>query len=281
MKQTLYLIRHGHTAGTEATLMYGATELPLTKDGLDEIAVYSDAGIYPDPNGAAVYTSGMIRALQTLAVMYGADPGDVHVRLEDIYPEKDGNIERIANNIAELCSVPHDTEPMLREVDLGAYEMTTVDEILEYEFGRKWIGGEIDEPDFPGGDTDRGFQDRINRGRQQLGNAIINSDKCDWLMECFESWEYRELTSVDDWAAKPKHDRYSHLMDAYGYACDFLAQVSYLQEASGKPPKMPSHYSEWDLDDEEEREWEDLPPGMRPSKFSKLRKKRPDELYDF
>lgn len=123
--------------------------------------------------------------------------------------------------------------------------------------------------------------DRINRGRQQLGNAIINSDKCDWLMECFESWEYRELTSVDDWAAKPKHDRYSHLMDAYGYACDFLAQVSYLQEASGKPPKMPSYYGEWDLDDEEEREWEDLPPGMRPSKFSKLRKKRPDELYDF
>ena len=124
-------------------------------------------------------------------------------------------------------------------------------------------------------------QDRINRGRQQLGNAIINSDKCDWLMECFESWEYRELTSVDDWAAKPKHDRYSHLMDAYGYACDFLAQVSYLQEASGKPPKIPAYYDEWDLDGEEEREWEDLPPGMRPSKFSKLRKKSPNELYDF
>lgn len=121
--------------------------------------------------------------------------------------------------------------------------------------------------------------DRINRGRQQLGNAIINSDKCDWLMECFENWEYRELSSVDDWAAKPKHDRYSHLMDAYGYACDFLAQVSYLQEATGKPPKMPAYYGEWDLGGEEEREWEDLPPGMRPSKFSKLRKKSPDDLY--
>lgn len=121
--------------------------------------------------------------------------------------------------------------------------------------------------------------DRINRGRQQLGNIIINSNKCDWLMECFESWEYRELSSVDDWAAKPKHDRYSHLMDAYGYACDFLAQVSYLQEASGKPPKMPAYYGEWDLDGEEEREWEDLPPGMRPSKFSPLRKKSPNDIY--
>lgn len=67
-------------------------------------------------------------------------------------------------------------------------------------------------------------------------------------------------------------------MDAYGYACDFLAQVSYLQEASGKPPKMPAYYGEWDLG-EEEREWEDLPPGMRPSKFSKLRKKSPKDLY--
>ena len=121
--------------------------------------------------------------------------------------------------------------------------------------------------------------DRLNRGRQQLGNAIINSDKCDWLMECFESWEFRELSSVDDWAAKPKHDRFSHLMDAYGYACDFLAQVSYLQEASGRPPRVPAYYPEWDLDDEEEREWEDLPPGMRPSKFSPLRRKRPDDVY--
>jgi len=120
--------------------------------------------------------------------------------------------------------------------------------------------------------------DRINRGRQQIGNIIINSDKCDWLMECFESWEYRELSGVDDWAAKPKHDRYSHLMDAYGYACDFLAQVSYLQEASGKPPKMPDYYGSWDLDNNDD-EWESLPPGMRPSKFSPLRKKSPNDIY--
>lgn len=121
--------------------------------------------------------------------------------------------------------------------------------------------------------------DRINRGRRQLGNAIINSDKCDWLMECFESWEYRELSSTDDWAAKPKHDRYSHLMDAYGYACDFLSQVSYLQDATGRPPKIPEYYGSWDLGDEDGSEWDDLPPGMRPSKFSPLRKKRPEDIY--
>lgn len=121
--------------------------------------------------------------------------------------------------------------------------------------------------------------DRINRGRRMLGNAIINSDKCDWLMECFESWEYKEISSIDDWSVKPKHDRYSHLMDAYGYASDFLAQVSYIQDASGKPPAMPSHYGGWDLEGEEEDEWSELPPGMRPSKFSKMRKKSPSDIY--
>ena len=97
-------------------------------------------------------------------------------------------------------------------------------------------------------------------------------------MECFESWEYRELSGIDDWAAKPKHDRYSHLMDAYGYAADFLTQVNYIQSASGKPPEMPAYYGEWDLG-EEETEWEDLPPGMRPSRFSPLRKKKPSQVY--
>lgn len=122
---------------------------------------------------------------------------------------------------------------------------------------------------------DRSYvSDGINRGRVLLGNAIINSAKCDWLMECFENWEYRELSSVDDWSATPKHDRYSHLMDAYRYAADFLTQVSYIQEATGKPPSMPSHYGSWDMDDDE-ADWLDLPPGMRPSKLSNARKKPP------
>ncbi len=126
---------------------------------------------------------------------------------------------------------------------------------------------------------DRSYvSDRINRGRQMLANAVINEERCDWLMECFESWEFRELSSAEDWSAQPKHDRYSHLMDAYGYGCDFLSQVSYLQEATGKPKKMPAYYDEWDLDGETS-DWDDLPPGMRPSKFSPLRKKSPQDIY--
>ncbi len=100
-------------------------------------------------------------------------------------------------------------------------------------------------------------------------------------MECFENWEYRQLSSTDDWSAQPKHDRYSHLMDAFRYAADFLAQVPYIEEAAGRlNMRMPSHYGGWDLDDEEETTWRDMPPGYRPSKFSKLRNKSPQELYN-
>lgn len=129
---------------------------------------------------------------------------------------------------------------------------------------------------------DRSYvSDGINRARVLLGNAIINSAKCDWLMECFENWEYRELTSIEDWAATPKHDRYSHLMDAFRYAADFLAQVPYIQDSASRLNRsMPTHYGQWDLDGEdEELGWDDMPPGMRPSKFSKLRKKKPSDLY--
>ncbi len=97
-------------------------------------------------------------------------------------------------------------------------------------------------------------------------------------MECFENWEYRQLASTDDWAATPKHDRYSHLMDAFRYAAEFVSQVPSICNTDGfSTTKMPERYGAWELDDDSD--WDDLPPGMRPSKFSNLRKKTPREIY--
>ena len=121
--------------------------------------------------------------------------------------------------------------------------------------------------------------DGINRVRMLFPNMHVNSNQCDWLMECFESWEYRELSSVDDWAAKPKHDRYSHLMDAVRYMADMIDQIDYLKSPTGRPKPMPSHYPSWH-EEEDFDDWNYLPPGMRPSKFSPNAKKRPSDLYD-
>lgn len=120
--------------------------------------------------------------------------------------------------------------------------------------------------------------DGINRVRMLFPNMMINSDNCAWVVECLESWEYKELTSVDDWAAKPKHDRFSHIGDALRYVADAIDEFSFIRSADGKPNQMISHYPTWE--EEIGTEWDDLPPGMRPSKFSKLRKKKPTELYE-
>lgn len=126
---------------------------------------------------------------------------------------------------------------------------------------------------------DRVFvSDGIARARTLLGNAIINSDNCDWLMECFENWEYKLLSATDDWSAKPKHDRYSHLMDAFRYCAEFIAQVPYLESASGKPQPMPAQYGAWDSWDDEDDS--DLPIFMRRSKLLPKKKPEPGSEYD-
>lgn len=119
--------------------------------------------------------------------------------------------------------------------------------------------------------------DGINRVRMLFPNMMINSDLCAWLVECLESWEYRELTSVEDWAATPKHDRYSHMGDAIRYVADGIEEFGFISSLTGRPNAMPEHYETWQ--DRPDDSWDDLPPGMRPSKFSPLRKKPPSSLY--
>lgn len=126
--------------------------------------------------------------------------------------------------------------------------------------------------------------DGINRVRMLFPNMLINSGSddgdCDWLMECFESWEYHEFTSLEDWSAKPKHDRYSHLMSTVRYSADAIAEFEFVRSLDGRPGRMPAHYDSWQEGDPEGDAWEDLPPGMRPSKFSPMRKKKPGDIYE-
>lgn len=132
MKQTIYLIRHGNTPGTESNLMYGATELPVTEEGLREIHERAEKGLYPSPDGAEIYTSGMLRTEQTLRAIYG--------------------------------DIDHRVAPQLREINVGKFEMMTVDQILEDDYGRAWLSGELTDPHFEGGDSISGFSARVNKG---------------------------------------------------------------------------------------------------------------------
>jgi len=91
--------------------------------------------------------------------------------------------------------------------------------------------------------VDRG----INEVRRMLPNLIVNSDRCDWLMQCFDNYEYKRLVAADDWAAKPVHNRYSHLMDALRYAVMGVNEMAYLRlNAYGEDPAVAGYYPGWD-----------------------------------
>ncbi len=188
MEQTVYLIRHGHTEGTENRMMYGATELSLTDEGIREISEVAASGVYPDPAGALVYTSGMIRTEQTLRAMYGKD-------------------------------IPHEIAPDLREINVGIYEMKSISEILSEEFGRAWLTGELKDPHFEGGESFSGFNARVTSGMNRIvreayengRERIIAVTHGGVIANIMDNWFHGIYDDVWSWTPAP----------AYGYAVKF------------------------------------------------------------
>ena len=91
----LTLLRHGITEGNRRRLYYGSTDLPLLQEGWEALEDLRAQGGYP--TATRYYTSGMIRTEQTLLALYGP--------------------------------VSHEVLPGLREMDFGAFEMRSYEEL--------------------------------------------------------------------------------------------------------------------------------------------------------
>lgn len=126
---TLYLLRHGLTLGNLAHLYYGSTDLPLCEEGLQQLAALRKAGGYPNAAGKLVVTSGMLRTEQTLAALYG-----------------------------ELA---HERLPQLREMDFGAFEMQSYEQLKDRADYQSWLSGNMAENHTPGGESEREVQTRV------------------------------------------------------------------------------------------------------------------------
>lgn len=116
-------------------------------------------------------------------------------------------------------------------------------------------------------------QERVDRGitlvRNLLPNMVINSELCDWVLECFESYEYKRLDALDDWSAKPVHNRFSHLMDAVRYAAMSIKEIDYLQlNAYGVDDRVAGTYAYWDDD----------PDIQKPSTMRRMEKPKDDVI---
>jgi alpha-ribazole phosphatase len=146
----IHLIRHGNTEGTEKKWMYGGIDIPLSPAGVDQLAELTKKGIYPcqdiaestepDENGEIAapdfYTSGMLRAEQTLFIIYGG--------------------------------VPHGTIPELKELRFGIFEGKSHDELKGNPIYDAWISVEDENAAPPQGESFRAFRDRVSAGWDKL-----------------------------------------------------------------------------------------------------------------
>jgi hypothetical protein len=127
-------------------------------------------------------------------------------------------------------------------------------------------------------------KERVDRGiaevRRLLPNTVIrknyNENGIDWLMECLGNYEYKRLEAMDDWAATPKHNRYSHICDSVRYAVMGIKEIAYLNlPEDGRQVKVPRYY-------EAGEDAPEQPSGLswqQPSPLAKQRKREEEELY--
>lgn len=121
----LYLIRHGKTAANERHLYCGATDLPLSPGGIEELRRLS----YRIPESCRFLTSGMLRTEQTLDILFGA--------------------------------VPHQTDFRLREVDFGIFEMHSYEQLKENPDYIRWITDDNEANVPPSGESGNAMRRRV------------------------------------------------------------------------------------------------------------------------
>ena len=113
------LIRHGITEGNKRRLFYGGRDIPLLPEGEAELKRLAEAGGYP--SAPRYYTSGMLRAEQSLKALYG--------------------------------DIPHGVLPDMRETDFGIFEMRSYEELLGDPEFLKWCEGDNEANVCPGGES--------------------------------------------------------------------------------------------------------------------------------
>jgi hypothetical protein len=105
---------------------------------------------------------------------------------------------------------------------------------------------------------------------------VINSDNCDWLMECFNNYEYKRLEKADDWSPRPMHTKYSHMMDAIRYACMGIKEKAYLRLNDDGSEVVDWNQSYGGFDDEDPQEVWDKP---YPYHWVKHERRTSERLY--
>jgi len=143
----LSIIRHGMTEANEKRLYCGSTDIPLSEQGRHSLAMLKETVIYP---AADVYiTSGLIRACETLRILYNREPDAV---------------------MAEF-----------KEMAFGDFEMKSYEELKDKPAYRLWISGGC-ETACPNGESRDAFDSRVMAGLDKLFD--VNSGTGSYVVVC-------------------------------------------------------------------------------------------------
>lgn len=142
MPKRVYLIRHGETPGTPEGRLLGSTDQPLSAHGslqVRRLAQFLSSRRAVRESGAWCVASPLLRARQTAEAVAGA------------------------------LGLPVNTDPDLREMDFGAWEGLTSEEVEARFPGAQsvWLSPE-DDTAFPGGESLQQFDERVARARERI-----------------------------------------------------------------------------------------------------------------
>lgn len=121
------LLRHGVTEANRLHRYCGSTDLPLDEAALAEHRARQLQ--YPDPTGCRVLTSGLLRTEQTLRALYG--------------------------------DIPHEADPAFRELDFGAFENKSYEELRDDPAYQAWLTGDNEQNPCPGGESGAQMAQRV------------------------------------------------------------------------------------------------------------------------
>lgn len=142
MSKRVYLVRHGETEGTAEGRLLGSTDQPLSARGSSQVRRLAEllpVSLSVRDSQTWCVASPLLRAQQTAQV------------------------------VASLHGLSVNTDADLREMDFGACEGLTSDEIEARFPGEQaqWVSPD-DDAAFPEGESLRQFEERVARARERI-----------------------------------------------------------------------------------------------------------------
>ena len=133
----ILVLRHGITEGNKNRWFYGAIDIPLLPEGIENLKAQKARGVYPEiPENAQFITTGLLRTRESLEALFGPREFDV---IED-----------------------------LQEMNFGELEGKSFDEIKDEPAFTSWSFDETGDVCFPGGESRNQFAERVRRGTDEV-----------------------------------------------------------------------------------------------------------------